>query len=228
MEEELKLIALDTSTLSEEVIEILLLDVTTEPSLIEEIARKNTHRPEILRHLLTHPNTPDNVRQFAAQTLQLPVPQIAEEEKVSEEIKFERRTLSLLQRIQKLKVGERMQLALKGGKEIRTILLRDANKEVTLNVLDNPKITESEIELIAKQKTSSDELIRAVAKKKEWLRNYSIVYALVTNPKTPIAIALKFIHNLKLRDLLMLERDKNIPGAVREMAKKIAAARKQA
>ncbi len=227
MEEELKLIPLDISIVSEEVIETLLLDGSTEPSLFEEIARKNSHRPEILRHLLTHPHTPDNVRQFAAQTLQLPVPQIAEED-VSEEIKHEIRTLSLLQRIQKLKVGERIQLALKGGREIRAVLLRDANKEVVLTVLENPKITEQEIELIAKQKTSSDELIRAVAKKKEWLRTYSIVYALVTNPKTPIAIALKFIHNLKLRDLLMLERDKNIPGAIREMAKKIAAARKQA
>ena len=155
----------------------------------------------------------------------MPVPQTTEEH-VSEEIKYERRTLSLLQRLQKLKVGERIQLALKGGREIRSVLLRDANKEVVLTVIENPKITDSEIEIIVKQKTSSDELIRAISKKKEWLKNYSIVYALVTNPKTPVAIALKHISNLKIKDLLMLERDKNISGAVRETAKKLVAARK--
>lgn len=229
MEEDIKLIPLDTSALSLEVIEILLFDSTVEPSLLEEIAHKNAHRPEILRYLLNHPNTPEDTRQFVAQTLQLPVPHVAEEtpeEPVSEEIKYKHRTQSLLQRIQKLKVGERIQLALKGGREIRSILLRDTNKEVMLSVLDNPKISESEIELIAKQKTTPDEIIRTIAKKKEWLKNYSIAYAIVTNPKTPIAISLKYMYNLKLKDLLMLEKDKNIPGAIRETAKKVAAARK--
>lgn len=229
MEEDIKLIPLDTSALPLEVIEILLFDSTVEPSLLEEIAHKNAHRPEILRYLLNYPNTPEDTRQFVAQTLQLPVPHVAEEtpeEPVSEEIKYKHRAQSLLQKIQKLKVGERIQLALKGGREIRSILLRDTNKEVMLSVLDNPKISESEIELIAKQKTTPDEIIRTIAKKKEWLKNYSIVYAIVTNPKTPIAISLKYMYNLKLKDLLMLEKDKNIPGAIRETAKKVAAARK--
>ncbi len=229
MEENIKLIPLDTSALSLEVIEILLFDSTVEPSLLEEIAHKNAHRPEILRYLLNYPNTPEDTRQFVAQTLQLPVPHVAEEtpeEPVSEEIKYKHRTQSLLQKIQKLKVGERIQLALKGGREIRSILLRDTNKEVMLSVLDNPKISESEIELIAKQKTTPDEIIRTIAKRKEWLKNYSIIYAIVTNPKTPIAISLKYMYNLKLKDLLMLEKDKNIPGAIRETAKKVATAKK--
>jgi hypothetical protein len=225
-----KLISLDLSLLSEEVIDILLMDNTAEPTLLDEIAQKNTHRPEILRHLLNHPNTPDNTRQLIARILQVPLPTIkpreAEIETPEEETKRERRTQTLLQRIQKLKVGERIQLALKGGKEIRPILLRDSNREVMLTVLENPKITENEIELIAKQRTTSDEVIRTIAKKREWMKNYSIVHALVTNPKTPVAIALKYVPKLKIRDLQLVEKNKNISSAVRAAAKKIVAARR--
>jgi hypothetical protein len=228
--EVIKLISLDLSLLSEEAIDILLMDNTAEPSLFDEIAQKNTHRPEILEHLLNHPNTPDNTRQFVAKILQIPLPVIkpreVEAEAPDEETLRERRTQTLLQRIQKLKVGERIQLALKGGKEIRSILLRDSNREVILTVLENPKITENEIELIAKQRTTSDEVIRIIAKKREWMRNYSIIHALVTNPKTPVAIALKYVPKLKTRDLQLVEKDKNISSAIRAAAKKIVAARR--
>jgi hypothetical protein len=219
--ENLKLIPLDLSTLSKEIIEVLLLDSNVEPSLFKEIAQKNVHRPEILYHLLNHPNTPGTTRQFIAQILQMPVPEVAASEAIREH-----RTQNLFQRIQKLRVGEKIQLALRGSRDIRSILIRDTNKEVILTVLENPKITESEIEIIAKQKTSPEEIIRAIAEKKDWLKNYSIVHALVTNPKTPTTIAMKFIKNLRLKDLLMIEKDKNIPGVIRETAKKLVATKR--
>lgn len=215
--EELKPISLDLSVLSKEVIEVLLLDSTVEPSLFEEIAQKNVHRPEILYHLLEHPNTPEATRQSIAHMLQIPVTAIAESKTT-----VKHRPQNLLQKIQKLKVNEKIQLALRGSKDIRSILIRDPNKEVMLTVLENPKITESEIEIIAKQKTSSEEVIRAIAKKKNWLKSYSIVYALVTNPKTPTAIAMRHLNNLRLKDLLAIGKDKDIPGVIREAAKRLA------
>lgn len=228
--EELKLISLDLSVLSEEVIEVLLLDSTAELSLFDEIAQKNIHRPGILRYLLTHPRTPDTTRQFIAQKLQVPVPKAATEtaaEIPEKERTGEYRLQSLFQRIQKMKIGEKIQLALRGSRDIRSILIRDSNKEVMLTVLENPKVTDSEIEILSKQRTSRDEVLRAIAKKKEWLKNYSISHALVTNPKTPTVIALRCISTLKLKDLLSIEKNKNIPSAVRAAAKKILIAKKK-
>jgi len=230
--EEIKLIPLDLSVLSEEVIEVLLLDSTAEPSLFDEIAQKNVHRPEILRHLLNHPNTPEATRKSVAQSLQVPVPKVVVEEPTTkatveeETAATEFRAESLLQRIQKMKVGERIQLALRGSRDIRSILIRDPVKEVMLTVLENPKITESEIEIIAKQRTSHEEVLRTISKKRDWLKNYSIVHALVMNPKTPVAIAMKFIHFLRLKDLVPIEKNKNVSEAVRALAKKITAARR--
>jgi hypothetical protein len=228
--EELKLIPLDLSVLSEELIEILLLDSTAEASLFNEIAQKNTHRPEILRHLLSHPQTPETTRQFVAQILEVPIPKVADAETTTEtpteEQTREFRVQSLFQRIQKMKIGEKIQLARRGSREIRSILIRDSNREVMLTVLENPKITESEVEILAKQRTSPDEVLRTIAKKREWLRNHLILYALITNPKTPTAIALRCMPALKLKDLLPLEKNKNVHGAVRAVAKKLIAARR--
>jgi hypothetical protein len=121
------------------------------------------------------------------------------------------------------KVGEKILLALRGSKEIRTLLLRDSSKEVIMTVLDNPKITESEIELLSKQKTTPDDILRKIAKKREWVKNYSILYGLVANPKTPISIAMSLLPRLRDKDLNLIEKNRNISEAVRAAVKRTMA-----
>lgn len=222
--EELRLIAIDYSVLSEDVIEIILLDSSVEPSLFEEIAKKNIHRPEVLHHVLNNPRTPETTRQFVAQVLKLPirVAKVEQEEVVTKEA----RTQTLLQKIQTMKIGNKIQLALKGGRDIRSILIRDPNKAIMTAVLENPKITESEIEIMAKQKTSSEDILRIISKRREWMKNYSILHALVINPKTPPGIALSHIHALRPKDLGRIGENKFVPEAVRAAAKKLVAAKK--
>jgi hypothetical protein len=220
-----KLISYDPSEISKDAVEVFLIDGFVDSVHLDEIVLKNTHRPEILEIFLTHPNTPDSTRQTAAKILQLPVPVIAkpEEEAVSGEEKESRgrfRVQSLYQRIQHLRVGEKIQLALRGSRDVRSILFRDSSKEVVMTVLENPKITESEIEIIAKQKTTPDDVFRVIAKKREWLKNYTINHALVTNPKTPISIAAGCVSRLRKKDLLMLEKNRNISEAVRAAIKR--------
>lgn len=225
--DERKLIPLELSEISKDVVEVLLLDSTTEPSIFDEIAHENTHRPEIISLLVNSSLTPENTRKFAAETLKIPIPVEPEiEEKDDDEYEHRGKTQSLLQRVQSLKMGEKMQLAFKGSREIRSILLRDPNQDIMMGVLNNPKITESEIELLAKQKSTSVDILRAISKKREWVRSYTIIHCLVSNPKTPIGIALKHIHTLRSKDLAMIEKDRNISGAVRANAKKIINSRK--
>ncbi len=72
MEETKLLLELDLSLASREVIEILIED-TSEPSIFAEIAKTNTHRPEILRILIENADTPDEVREEVSKTLSTPV-----------------------------------------------------------------------------------------------------------------------------------------------------------
>ncbi|MBI5049639.1 MAG: hypothetical protein HZC11_01880, partial [Nitrospirae bacterium] len=129
---------------------------------------------------------------------------------------------TLLMKLQQMKVGEKIQLAMKGGREIRSILIRDTSKEISTAVLENLKITLSEIEILAKQKTTPEELLRIISKNREWIKNYSIMLALVTNPKTPPGVALSFIRLLKRKDLELISKNKSVPEVVRVTAKKLA------
>jgi hypothetical protein len=223
MEETKVLIGIDLTTTSKEVIELLIEDVI-DSSIFKEIADANVNRPEILTLLLDNPNTPDDVRQEVSRSLNLPVKPKSEIVRVKKPP--EQRAQTILQRIQKLNVSERIHLALRGGKEIRSILLRDPSKEVVMTVLENPKITDTEIEIIAKSRSISEEVLRKITKKKEWMKNYGVILSLVTNPKTPPGIAVPLVSEIKTRDLAILEKNKNVVEGVRAASKKLLRARK--
>lgn len=216
------LLGLDYALASPEVLEILIEDIE-DPAAFDEIARANTHRPEILSMLLHHADIPEEVRAFITGVLQVPVPVVSADRS---EVTHEMRRESLTSKIQRLTVSARIQLALKGGREIRGILARDSNKEVMFSVLDNAKITTPEIELIVKSRSALEEALRRISRNREWMRNYAIVQGLVTNPKTPPGIAVTHVIELKVKDLLILEKNKNVSEAVRLAAKRLLQARK--
>lgn len=223
MEETKLLLELDLSLASREVIEILIED-TSEPSIFAEIAKANTHRPEILRILIENPDTPDEVRQQIVKVLSAPVKIPSEVARVRKTP--EMRAENIFQRIQRLGVIEKRHLARMGGREIRSVLIKDPNKEVLLTLLDNPKLTETEIEIMAKSRSMPEEALRKISKKREWMKKYPIALAIVTNPKTPPGIAVTFVNELKTRDLAILEKNRNISDAVRITAKKILQSRR--
>lgn len=223
MDDTQKLLALDYATASQEILEVLLEDAS-ELSVFDEVAKANLHRPDILRLLVDNPDTPEEVRAFVTTHMHLPVKppsELARTERTKEA-----RAESLTTKIQKLSVSARVQLALKGGREIRGILARDSNKEVSLSILENGKITESEIEMIAKSRSALEEALRRISKNREWMKKYAIVHGLVTNPKTPPGIAVTHVSDLKTKDLIILEKNKNLAEAVRSAAKKLLHARK--
>src|SRR5688572_12753717 len=73
-----------------------------------------------------------------------------EPEHVVDEGDDEAKKESALNRIMAMNVAQKMALAMKGSREERAILIRDPNKIVGVAVLSSPKLTESEIESIAK------------------------------------------------------------------------------
>lgn len=224
-----KLIGLDLSIASEEVIRILL-DDPADTAMFSELMDANTQRPGILRLLYEHPQTPVEIATEAASLLSLPAKittgaiDLVTEEK--EEVRVQKKE-SILQRVQRLSVGQRIQLALKGGKDIRNVLIRDPNREVVIKVLENPKITENEVEMIARNPSSPDDALRYIFKKKDWIRKYNIVLSLASNPKTPIGISMPLITRLRMHDLVILEKNKNIPEAVRNAIKRYIKLRKK-
>jgi hypothetical protein len=107
-----------------------------------------------------------------------------------------------------------------GSKE-RANLLRDPNKEIVLSVLENPKITEMEIEKFANLHTIPEEAVKKIIQNKTWMNHYGIVKALVNNPKAPPFTAASLARKLKKKDLKKVERNSEVSEAVRGAARKL-------
>jgi hypothetical protein len=95
-----------------------------------------------------------------------------------------------VQRIKRLDVKGRIQLALKGNKEERSLLIRDGTKVVALAVLDAPKLTDGEVEKYALQKNVLEAVLRQIPLKRRFMKNYIVVRNLVSNPRTPLDLIL--------------------------------------
>ncbi len=120
-----------------------------------------------------------------------------------------------------MKVGERLKLALNGNRDARQILIRDGNRMVQRFVLKNPRVTEEEVIGVAKNRSAERELLEMIGKKKEWLSNYQVRLALVTNPKTPLGLAVRYVPTLFPRDLRQLAKSRNVASAVNGLAKRL-------
>src|SRR5262245_39746694 len=128
---------------------------------------------------------------------------------------------SLAGRIAIMDMSEKIKLALRGNRDARGILIRDANKLIRRFVLQNPRISDSEIIALARNKNADDELLRIVVDKREWMRNYQVRLALATNPKTPLPVALRQVASLELRDLRQIAKSKNVPQAIAAQARRL-------
>lgn len=219
--EETKLIGLDLSIASPEVIEILL-EFSGEAEVFKEVFESNRNRPDILRLLAQQEALPLEIRKEIEGILNLPVQVMGLQRTSGAEARKE----TLLQRIQHLTVGEKIALALRGGQEIRSILLKEPNKEVVLSVLKNPKMTETEVEMLAHSRNAPEDALRAICRNREWTKNYNIIFALVNNPKTPPGLSVPFVTSLRTKDLVILEKNKNVPEAVRAAARRLVQSRK--
>ena len=125
---------------------------------------------------------------------------------------------NLFQTIQAMSVSEKLDLARKGSKEARSILIRDANKLVQLAVIQSPKITEGEVLMIANNRQINEEVLKHVAINREWLKNYQVRVALANNPKTPLPEALRQVAYLKARELTQLAKSKSVARALAVVA----------
>lgn len=140
-----------------------------------------------------------------------------------EEIPGER--VSMINRIMKMGVKDRVRLGMKGDREARNILIRDPNKLVSSAVVNNPRITEQEVELIAGMRSLAEDILRQIASNRQWSRSYNVMHNLVRNPRLPISNAMTIMTRLQLRDLTALSKNRNVSDAVRRHATRLLASR---
>ncbi len=127
---------------------------------------------------------------------------------------------SAMQRLSEMTVPQKMSRATKGTREERAILIRDPNKLIAVAVLSSPKLTDSEVESIAKMSSVSDEILRIISNNRNWMKNYVVVSALARNPKTPLPVSMNLLNRLNEKDLKTLSTSRNVPDVLRTTARK--------
>lgn len=149
---------------------------------------------------------------FAEEGEAVVVPESLEEDSVTQ------KALTILQRINRMSMPERIKMAFSGTKAERLVLAKDPNKIVTLALIECPRIMEDEILKIVINKKTHRDVIHKLCETKKWTRKYPVMLALLRNPKVPVVKAPGFILKLHLRDLKKLLMDKTIHPVVRNLA----------
>ena len=126
-----------------------------------------------------------------------------------------------VQKVNRLDVKGRIQLALKGNKEERSLLIRDGTKVVALSVLEAPKLSDGEVEKFASQKNVLEAVLRQIPLKRRFMKNYIVVRNLVANPRTPLDLGLGLMKNLLPGDLKNISANKDVSETIRKLANKM-------
>jgi hypothetical protein len=186
------------------------LDRITESPALAAALEHSTSLTAEQKHQLHELHGPDNLIDEAA---------LAEAAAAVESDVARRQTL--IQRLAKMTVAQRVQFAMKGGSEARRTLIRDNNKVVQRAVLQSPRLTDQEVEAFAAMSGLTDEILRLIAGNRNFRKNYSVVRNLINNPKAPLDVTMHMLPMLNAVDLKRLTTNKNVPETLRATAVKL-------
>ena len=149
----------------------------------------------------------------------------AEEDKApppADENEVEQKRQSITQQIMKMGVAKKIEWAnKKGNREVRTLLLRDPNKLVQLAVIQSPRITEGEIAKVAMSRTSPNEVLQYIYNNRQLMKNYQIKMNVISNPKVPVGVSMRFLSGLRSAEVKALAKNKNVPQGLATAAKNL-------
>jgi hypothetical protein len=196
-----------------------------------EIAAEEGKPFELVKEDETPPEAGAAVAEEAAATVADPAPQeqvpataspaAVAAQALDEFDAAEQKRITVLQKISRLNVGQRIKLGFIGGREERAILIRDTARLVQNAVLSSPKVTDAEVETFAGSKNLQENVFREIARQRRFIKLYPVVRNLVNNPKCPLDISLTLIKTLMVYDLKSLRHNKNVPDTIRKVAAKL-------
>jgi hypothetical protein len=129
-------------------------------------------------------------------------------------------TAKLEAQLDEMSLNQKMQLAMKGDRTARSLLLKDPNKTIQSFILQNPRITLDEVKYLAGYRQANADVLNAIAAHRDWTQNPGVVSALVRNPKTPGPTAVRMMEKLPMAEIRRLAKSNDSPPAVAAAARK--------
>jgi hypothetical protein len=125
---------------------------------------------------------------------------------------------SMQAQLREMSHADRIRLALSGGKAARAALIRNPQPVYHPYVVQNPRITASELAAIAKNPNVAPEALRMIAASAQHMADPAVRLAIVKNPKTDAQIAQKFLPRLSQAQLRQLARSDDVRANIRSAA----------
>jgi len=123
-----------------------------------------------------------------------------------------------------LTLGERKALARTHDREQILLLVRDPHPAVVAILLDNPHVTEADIVRIASARPAVPASLATIAAHPRWSVRHAVKRALVLNPSTLLADAIRIATTLRGQELRELAADHSLREPLRRHAADVAAA----
>jgi hypothetical protein len=117
-------------------------------------------------------------------------------------------------RFEDLSISGKIRRAIMGNTSDRMLAIRDANPLVRIAAAKSDLLSESEAARITANRGTNEDVLREIAKIRDFTRNHQIRLNLVTNPRTPLAFASRFVTYLRDHELRNAAGSKDVPGAI--------------
>lgn len=115
---------------------------------------------------------------------------------------------------------EKIRAALLGSAADRAVLVRDNNKTVAMAAIKCPRVRDNEVVAFSADRSLTNDVIRYIASRREWVKLYAVKVNLVMNPKTPMPRAMALLSALSRKDLAKVARSKNVSSTLQKAAKR--------
>lgn len=106
--------------------------------------------------------------------------------------------------LREIPIGVRKSLARKPDSRLMQRIAKDQDHRVIEQLLNNPRMTESEVIKIGATRPTSPKVLDAISKHPRWINRYRVKKTIVFNPYAPLSLALRLLAYLSVPDLEML------------------------
>ncbi len=127
--------------------------------------------------------------------------------------------LPLYAQIAQMTVSQKIRRAQVGTAAERLLLVRDTNRLVASAAVKSPAMRENEAVIIAASRNVGEDVLREIARNREFTRNYQVKLNLSRNPRCPFTFSARIIPLLRDNDLRDLAKSKNVPSSVQQAAR---------
>lgn len=219
--------ALENPRLGVDGVELILRNRAATAAIVARIGRNRAwmRARELKVALVNAPAAPYAIaRSWLPHLLWRDLAEVASNLKLSPVLRREAETI-LRARLPELAVGERVSLARVGSRGVIVALSDDPSPAVLQALAGNPRSTESDLVRIVSRADAPPEFLGWMASSSPWEQRHAVRLALVRQPRTPAAAALRVTGRLTRHDLDALRHDPMAPRLVRVAADRRAGTR---